>query len=62
MSHTVDKPDMGYTTGFYDGQKAEHERIIKLLDEYKGFFRTIEGGELIDYSEHAIALIKGESL
>ncbi len=33
MSHTVDKPDMGYNTGFYDGKKAEQERIIKLLDE-----------------------------
>ena len=40
-------------------RKAERERIIALLkatDELK----TIEGGELVNYAETAIALIKGD--
>lgn len=37
MSHTLDQPDKGYTTGFYDGKQAERERIIKLLESLMDF-------------------------
>lgn len=41
-------------------RKSERERIIALLkatDE----LRTIEGGQLVNYADTAIALIKGEN-
>jgi hypothetical protein len=63
MSHTVDKPDMGYTTGFYDGQRAERERIIKLLDSNDAWI-AIDAqsvGEKENTIQNLIALIKGEN-
>jgi len=63
MSHTVDKPDMGYNTGFYDGKKAEQERIIKLLDIWDCNNDRCDCESINEcvYRQKLIALIKGEN-
>lgn len=33
MSHSEGYPDMGHTTGFYQGVTSERERIINLIEE-----------------------------
>lgn len=59
MSHTPGKPDIGYTTGFYEGVAAERERIIELLDSiydfsnaiYEAEFKLPDGNDVLEVND-----------
>jgi hypothetical protein len=51
---------MGYTTGFYDGQRAERERIIKLLEGIDYLSDCCFQPDCCVTTGELIALIKGE--
>lgn len=69
MSHIFSSPDVIRTLGVMSRsiddyanaiRLEERDRIIALLESTKDM-TTIEGGQLVNYADHAIALIKEET-
>ena len=59
-THTVAEA-MVWRNGFANGERAERERIIKLLEEEYTWFTSIEAGKLYNPIPEIVALIKGEN-